>query len=227
MKHYVVILIVSALFIGCTSGGRPSNADHSGHDMSANTNSSARTATVDHNAMGHGDATNHSAMQSSPGAASAPYDLQFVDTMTAHHQGAVEMAMLAETRGQHPELKQLAANIVADQEREIAKMSKWRERLFAEKPKATNMALPGMTRGMGGMDLKKLEALKGNEFDLEFLRQMIPHHEGAVEMAKDLQKQDSYAELKELASVIVKSQESEIQQMRDWLSKWQGEKLTN
>ena len=172
--------------------------------------------------MGHGSTASHSDMQSSPNAASAPYDLQFIDTMSVHHQGAVDMSMLVETRAQHPELKELSANIIGDQEREIAKMSEWRDRWFAEKSKAVNMEFPGMSHGMGGMDLKKLESLKGSEFDIEFVKQMIPHHEGAVEMARDLQKQDSHAELKELADDIITSQEAEIKQMREWLHKWQS-----
>jgi uncharacterized protein (DUF305 family) len=50
---------------------------------------------------------------------------------------------------------------------------------------------------------------------------MIPHHEGAIEMAKDLRKQDSHAELKELAEDIDKAQDSEIKQMREWLKAWE------
>src|SRR3546814_6489665 len=74
--------------------------------------------------------------------------------------------------------------------------SEWRDRWFAEKGKAVNMDFPGMRNSMGGMDMKKLESLNGNDFDLEFLRQMIAHHEGAVNMAKDAQKIDSHAEIK-------------------------------
>jgi len=219
MKIFIFILSVSMLLVACGGDDRSANTNHAGHSL--NTNSPANTSTVDHNAMGHGNMASHSDMQSSPNAAAAPYDLQFLDTMIVHHQGAVDMSILAETRAQHPELKELAANIIGDQEREIAKMSEWRDRWFAEKTKAINMEFPGMSHGMGGMDLKKLESLKGNEFDIEFVKQMIPHHEGAVEMAKDLQKQDSHAELKELASDIITAQEKEIKQMREWLGKWQ------
>ena len=169
--------------------------------------------------MGHGTA-DHAGMQSSAGAASAPFELQFLDTMMAHHKGAVDMAMLAESRAQHPELKELATNIIYDQEREIAKMSQWRDQWFAEKKDAINMQFPGMSHGMSGMDLKKLESLKSNEFDLEFIRQMIPHHEGAVEMAKAIDNTDSYAELKDLARDIITAQETEIKQMRGWLAAW-------
>lgn len=170
---------------------------------------------MDHNSM------DHSAMQSSPGAASAPYDLQFIDTMTVHHQGAVEMAKLVDSRAQHQELKDLAADIIDAQEREIAKMSEWRNGWFDGKPKAINMDLPGMSEGMSGMDMKKLEQLKGNDFDLEFTRQMIQHHEGAITMAKDLMKKSSRPELKELGEDILTSQQKEVEEMRQWQKAWQ------
>jgi len=179
--------------------------------------SSANHNVADHSMM------QHPGMEgSSQGASAAPYDLQFIDTMTAHHQGAVDMAKLAEARAQHVELKQFASGIIGDQEREIAKMSEWRKKWFAENPKAINNDIPGMSHGMGGMDLAKLESLRGNEFDVEFLKQMIPHHEGAIEMAKDLQKQGGQAELKQIAADIITAQESEIKQMRAWLGVWQG-----
>lgn len=217
MRSYFATLLISLLLGGC-SGTGPSHTDHKGHVTGSNSN--GNSAAVDHNALGHVSQADHGHMQSSPNAASAPFDLQFIDTMTAHHQGAVDMAMLAETRAQHPELKELAANIIDAQEREIAKMSEWRDRWFGEKPKAVNMEFPGMSHGMGGMDLKRLESLKGNEFDLEFIRQMIPHHEGAVDMAKALRQQDSQSELKELSADIIQDQELEIKQMRAWLTAW-------
>lgn len=218
MRVHLVILFVSALLTACSAVDRPGSTNHAMHNANANT--VTNTPTVDHDAMGHGSSSVHSNMQSSPGAESAPYDLQFIDSMIEHHKGAVDMATLAETRAQHPELKDLAANIVSEQEREMARMSELRDKWFGEKSKAINMNFPGMSHGMGGMDMKKLESLNGGEFDIEFLKQMIPHHEGAIEMAKDLQKHDSYSELKELAGDIITAQESEIKQMREWLSKW-------
>lgn len=220
MRTYTATILVSVLLTACAGGNQTTNMNHAGHNM--NTNGSANSIGMDHNSMGHGNSADHAKMKSSPGATSAPYDLQFLDTMTAHHQGAVEMAMLAETRAEHSELKELAASIIYDQEKEIGKMSEWRDRWFADKAKAINMEFSGMSHGMTGMDLTKLKSLKGNEFDIEFLKQMIPHHEGAIEMAKDVRKQDANAELKQLAADIITAQEAEIKQMREWLSKWQS-----
>jgi uncharacterized protein (DUF305 family) len=216
MNNRLAIISLSALLAACGGGG--ANTSNVNHNM--NMNAPANMSTMDHNSMGS-NSMDHSMMQSSPGAASAPYDLQFLDTMIIHHQGAIDMAKLAETRAEHKELKELAASIIYDQEKEIGKMSEWRDKWFAENTKAINTELSGMSHGMSGMDLKKLESLKGNDFDVEFVKQMIPHHEGAVEMAKGLQKQDGHAELKELAGEIIKAQEAEIKQMREWLGRWQ------
>jgi uncharacterized protein (DUF305 family) len=54
----------------------------------------------------------------------ADVDQEFAAAMIAHHRGAITMAKLAQTRGQHDEIKSLADAIVADQEREIGLMEK-------------------------------------------------------------------------------------------------------
>jgi uncharacterized protein (DUF305 family) len=49
----------------------------------------------------------------------------FMSMMIPHHEGAVAMARLATERAVHPELKQLAEQIVADQSREIGQFNQW------------------------------------------------------------------------------------------------------
>ena len=173
--------------------------------------------TMDHSKMDHG--SGHT-MDSSADAEKAPYDLQFIDTMIAHHEGALDMAQLADTRAAHPELKTLAKNIIADQRKEIEQMRTWRSAWFANSPAAVNMKMPGMHEGMTGMDLKKLDSLKVNEFDLEFIRQMIPHHEGAIIMARELNGKTERPELRALADAVIKAQTDEITKMREWQTAW-------
>ena len=163
----------------------------------------------------------HSKLESSPGAAEQPYDLQFIDTMILHHQGAVDMALLVKTRSRQAELSGLAKSIIDDQTKEIAQMKKWREERFAGKPAAVNIDLEGMRDGMTGMDMPKLDSLKESLFDLEFIKQMIPHHEGAVSMAKEALQKSENPEIKELAESIVRSQDMEIKKMREWQISWE------
>ena len=173
-----------------------------------------RDLKLDHNSMARGP------MESSPGAADAQHELQFIDTMIAHHEVAIDAAQLVGTRAQHDELKQLARTVIEDQRREIARLRSWRSEWFGDSPKAVNFDLPGIREGMQGMDLGKLDLLKENAFDLEFIRQMIAHYRGAVTMSKDLAGKETHAELKGLAANIVSSQTAEIEQMRAWEKEW-------
>ncbi len=63
-----------------------------------------------------------------------------------------------------------------------------------------------------------LEGKSGDEFDKEFLKQMIVHHEGAVEMASMVLSQSSNAQLKTFAQAIISAQSSEIAMMNNWLN---------
>lgn len=53
------------------------------------------------------------------------FDKAFIELMTEHHQGAIDMANLIETRAKHEEIKTLGKEIIAAQTKEIKEMSDW------------------------------------------------------------------------------------------------------
>jgi uncharacterized protein (DUF305 family) len=53
--------------------------------------------------------------------------------------------------------------------------------------------------------------------DIDFVRGMIPHHQGAVDMAKTVIAFGKDPQIRKLAEEIVKAQESEIALMQGWL----------
>lgn len=55
------------------------------------------------------------------------FDSAFLQYMTEHHDGAIEMARLAETRATHEEIKQLSKGVIAAQEKEIDQMQLWQK----------------------------------------------------------------------------------------------------
>lgn len=224
---YVIAVLSAAMFAGCSQPNPtpvqstwhkhegPSAAPHSANSTK---DTFMNRSPMDHNPMNHGSTDhsqmNHSAMQSAPNAAAQPFDLQFLDTMIAHHEGAVEMVRPAATKAANAEIKTLAAKIVADQEREIAEMKHWREAWFAGKPSALNMQMAGMADSMKGMDTTKMNAASGAAFDAEFVNQMMPHHQGALLMAREALTKAEHAELKTLANQIIAAQEAEIKLMQ-------------
>ncbi len=52
-------------------------------------------------------------------------DVDFVKGMTAHHQGAIDMAKIVLEHGKDAEIRKLAEGIIAAQEGEIAFMTEW------------------------------------------------------------------------------------------------------
>ena len=68
---------------------------------------------------------------------------------------------------------------------------------------------------MQGM-VRSLEGLSGEEFDKAFIEQMIPHHQGAIDMAQLAKTYAKHDEIKNLANDIISAQTTEINMMREW-----------
>lgn len=108
-------------------------------------------------------------------------DRAFVAEMTPHHESAVEMAEIAQDRGKSTFVKQLADDIVRTQNAEISTMRVQDKQLAAADVKPSSLGVP---EHMMGMDQDIAMLKNADPFDREFLRMMIPHHEGAVTMAR-------------------------------------------
>ncbi len=151
---------------------------------------------------------------SSSSAAGNPVDRAFVAAMVPHHQSAVQMATIAQRRGSDTFVTQLADNIVRTQTQEISTMRGRDGKLAADGVKKGSLGVPEHMMGMEG-DPSSLNSAK--PFDGAFLRMMLPHHEGAVVMARAELAKGKDPELKKLAHSIITTQQLEIAGMRKHL----------
>lgn len=143
-------------------------------------------------------------------------DVTFTTEMIPHHRQAVEMAELAETRAESPEVKDLAIRIMNAQDPEIETMTGWLTSWG--KPVPEDMSGMDMSGSMPGMmskdEMASLENTSDADFDQMFLAMMVEHHQGAIEMAKSEQSSGMFPEAIALAKQIESAQTDEIATMQ-------------
>lgn len=146
-------------------------------------------------------------------------DVDFVRQMIPHHQGALAMANIQLRYGHDERLKRFSRWIIQAQELEIGFMEQWLRRLDnGAKPKDAQDYYGDV---MAAMHHGMMIRYTGNA-DVDFVRGMIAHHQGAVDMAGIMFTHGSDPELNRLADDIYRSQTYEIAWMQDWLAEHAG-----
>ena len=143
-------------------------------------------------------------------------DAAFAEEMVAHHQSAVEMAMIARSRATTQFVKTLADDVIAAQTSEITKMRAIR----ADLPK------PAGNRGTDmrdmGMAVSPSMLRSARPFDRAFVDMMVPHHQGAIRMARIERDKGTNPGLRRIADAVVSAQAREIKAMNDFRTKQYG-----
>jgi uncharacterized protein (DUF305 family) len=159
-------------------------------------------------------------------------DAGFSRDMALHHRQGVEMANLALERSTDPEIRRLAFDISSTQTNQAGQMEGWLALWGLPRSGGDHMAwmggehaghdmssMSGDTDGalMPGMatetELADLRTLAGTDFDVEFLRLMIRHHQGGLEMAQYEAAHGTVAAARTLATSIADTQTAEVTTM--------------
>jgi uncharacterized protein (DUF305 family) len=137
--------------------------------------------------------------------------------MISHHQQAIEMAELVDSRTRRRELRTLGERIAASQGREISLMQgwlqAWGEPAVSQGMDHGGMHMPGM---MSEAEMRQLTATRQQDFYVLFVELMSAHHQGAIEMATAELRDGALPEVKRLAQQIIDNQQAEIGQFEQW-----------
>lgn len=134
------------------------------------------------------------------------FDAHFLDNMTKHHKDGIEMAKMAQTKTSNKMVLDMSKKMIEDQQKEIQQMQKWRNELYSNVPKSTE--LPEK------MKMSELKNAKGEEFDKKYLSMMSKHHESGIRMFEEAEEKATNSQIKEFAMKASEKQAQEQDHMK-------------
>ena len=147
-------------------------------------------------------------------------DTAFAKGMLGHHRGAVDMAKIELKYGTDETMRILAQDIINSQQLEIDILNKWlASHPDAPKPKPNTEAMQeAYAKGMNTMHSDMMLGIAEPVADMAFARGMLPHHRGAVDMAKVQLQYGTDEEMRKLAQDIIDAQQPEIELIQNWIA---------
>lgn len=89
---------------------------------------------------------------------------------------------------------------------------------FAQKrPTADGSFMSKSHESMETMNKNMMAVPMTGDADRDFVTMMIPHHQGAIDMAKAYLPASKDPKIKKMAQDVIKAQQKEIAEMREWL----------
>jgi uncharacterized protein (DUF305 family) len=142
-------------------------------------------------------------------------EIMFAQMMIPHHEQAISMSETALKKSRNQAILKLSNQIKSLQGTEKSQLAYWLKATDSSMTMDHDMQMSGM---LTTKELASLKRLTGTQFDRAFLRLMIKHHQGAIEML-DLISDSKNMEAKALAKAINSAQSKEITSMKLLLKK--------
>lgn len=146
--------------------------------------------------------------------------IDFLYSMIAHHEGAIDISKtLLKYGGEKKEVKTIAENIIADQSEEIKTMENLIKELKVKSEIDTEKEKEYLSKYNKILEKNKIkDKSKPLSVDKVFVKDMIKHHEMAVEMSKLILEYTNDVNIKNIAKNIIEKQNKEIEKMKTILA---------
>lgn len=149
------------------------------------------------------------------------FDHDFATMMIEHHQGSIDMSQIQVQSGKDETIKKKAKELITKQK---AEQEKLRTFVSGHTPKADNTHSHGDGQGHNELQqamTKMMDQMKGMQMsgdtDKDFVMMMIPHHQSAIDMAKNELSHGKEVEIKQMAQKMIADQNKEIKEFQSWL----------
>ncbi len=211
MTRFFLLIGFAVILAACNSSDShgTGNRTHSGHSVSADSagNGDSGQLAALHNAM----VQMNRQMETMTLTGDADHD--FAMLMMHHHKAAIDMARAELAGGSDETLKQMARNILNDQQKEIDQFNEF----LQDHPHGNKSDYGEKAKGM----MSKMDSMQmhSSSVDATFARMMIPHHQDAIIMSEQYIKVGKSKELVSIAKNIVAMQQKEIKELENWLNK--------
>ena len=152
-------------------------------------------------------------------------NLDFLTEMIPHHKGGIDMSKAIIQYGSNPEVKIIAKKIITSQEAEIPLMQELKSKFKNEPSSNKEVSENYITKYKEINDkmMKEMQSVKvTNNADTAFLQQMIYHHKGAINMAKNILTYTKDSEIEKFSKNIISTQSKDISEMESLLKELQN-----
>ncbi|MEV5694877.1 DUF305 domain-containing protein [Micromonospora globbae] len=153
-------------------------------------------------------------------------EITFLAEIIPHHQAAIVMSELELERGESPNIRTQAENIIANQRHQIEQFTRWLDEWYGltpeeaadEAPEEAQREMAALERETEQMIEELRETPEGPGFDVAFVERMIPHHQAGIIEFLEPQSRAPHAQLRVAATSGIVTQESQVADFRTWLS---------
>lgn len=141
----------------------------------------------------------------------------FIVQMIPHHKAAIEMSRNILQYTTNKSIQDIASGIIEEQTKSIADMEAILDFCcgYENTQEELGIYLGKVNSVMNSMFYKMNNACATNQINCNFMREMIPHHEGAVEMSRMALRFSICPQLMPILDAIITSQERGIVQMQN------------
>lgn len=148
----------------------------------------------------------------------------FIVQMIPHHRAAIDMSYNLLEYSEWEPLRRIASGIITEQTKSIANMEQLLSSGSLRRNSGQDLCLyqRKMDQIMKRMFEDMDQACSSNDINADFMREMIPHHRGAVEMSCNALKFSIDPALIPILEAIISSQEKGIRQMEQLLCRLGG-----